>query len=192
MLRIILLLSLFFFLPTASMAQKNDQMENRLKKLEKTLDSLKFQVHLHEQIYDHSEIEISSLRAQLALQLNRNFTYFGFLNEGEADKKNGKGYQRQFYFNGYHSESSQNQALQSDRAAYLKSVRQNLIGIKDVIVGTQTEPVKYGEDWTTYPNRLVINYYDNSSGNEALITADTQTNSLKVRINGVLQEVGWE
>jgi hypothetical protein len=74
----------------------------------------------------------------------------------------------------------------------LKSVRQNLKAIRDVVVGQQTEPVKYGDYWTSYPNRLIINYYDNSEGGEPLITADTQTKSLKVRINGVLQEVGWE
>ncbi len=196
MARISLLFLLYFGLHSISNAQKSDGLEWRVKRLEKSLDSLKAQhrsdMQFHNQVYNHAEIETNTIRSRLALELNRNFTYFGYLYEGEADTKRGEGYQRSFYFNGYHAASSQSQSLQLDRAGYLKTVRQNLKAIKTVVVGEQTEPIKISETWTSYPNRLIIMYYDNSEGGEPLIIADTQTNSLKVRIDGILQEIGWE
>ena len=70
---------------------------------------------------------------------------------------------------------------------HLKTIRQNLNGIKEIIIGSNTEPIKYSDDYTVFPNRVIINYYDNSAGGEPLITADTDLKTLKVRLNGFMQ-----
>jgi hypothetical protein len=187
-----LLLLLIFLLPCFSNGQKRDDLERRISRLEKIIDTLKLQFSWHNKSYDHSSIETNRYRSQLALMLNRNFTYAAGFYEGDADTKDGKGYQRVFYFNGYLSVDQQNKSLQYNQSEYLKTVRQNLIVIRNLIVGEQSEPIKYSDEYTFYPNRLIINYYDNVSGGEPIISADTDMKSLKVRINGVMQEVGWE
>ena len=193
MTRIIVLILIFLQSPSLSFPQKFEDLEKRARRLERTVDSLKKElaVRTYYILSDHAAIQTNTMCSRLALELNRNFTYFGYLQEAQPDSMDGKGYQRIFYFNGYHTRSSHNQSLEADQAGYLKTVRQNLKGIKDIVVGLLVQPVKYESGWTYFPNRLIINYYDNSEADEPLISADTHTNSIKVRINGVLQEVGW-
>jgi hypothetical protein len=192
MIRIISTIVVIISLLNISNAQKNDDLQKKVKQLESRIAFLESRFNAHTRVYDHNEFDMSVLRSRLALGLNRNFTYSGSFYETEADTMDGKGYQRIIHFEGHRSVADQNQSLSSDQSSYLKIVRQNLNAIKNIVIGEQTEPTKISEDYTVYPYRLIINYYDNVAGGEPIITADTKSNSLKVRINGVLQEIGWE
>lgn len=186
------LLFILFSSSALTFGQTIQSLERRLLYLEQSLDSLKTQVEFHEQLYYHPYLELNKIRSELALGINRNFIYFATFYETESDTKNSTGYQRVFVFYGYNSESYQNQSLYNDQAGYIKTVRQNLNGIKKIIIGKQTTKVELSENYIIYPNRVIINIFDNSTGSEPTIVADTDPSSLKIRINGILQEVGWE
>ena len=175
-----------------NLKRSNLEAKQALKDLSKRLDSIKQQLLVHFRVYDHSSIEISSFRSQLALRLNRNFTYSANFFEGETVEKGNGNFQRVFYFNGHRSAAAQNEALSGSQAEQLKVIRQNLSVVRDIVLGDQLDSIKYSDEFVVYPNQLIINYYDNVSGGEPIITADTNIKSLKVRINGLLQEVGWD
>jgi|GEM_PF-3208840 hypothetical protein len=184
--------SIVIVLVSTSFSQKKEDLEKRVKSLEKTVDSLRLQLKFHNVVYIHSDIELNKIRSRLALEINRNFTYGAYFYEGESDSKGEYSSQRVFYFNGYRSVTEHNRLLENNQSGHLKNIRQNLILIRDIVLNGQSEPIKYSDDHISYPNHLIINYYDNASGGEPFITADSETKSLKVRINGILQEVGWE
>ena len=178
-------------IPATSTGQKKSDVDPRVSRLEKTIDSLRSQLRFHNMLYQHSEIEISGIRARLALEMNRNFVYFASVFEDDADFKDGKGYQRVFRFHGYHSASHFADQYRNDRAGWLRLVRNHVKSITDIIQGGQTESIQY-EEYTTFPHRVVIVFLDNSKADEVLIESDSHLKSLKVRLDGILQDVGWD
>lgn len=173
-------------------SQKKETLEQKVMRLEKSLDSLRNVTRFHTYIYNHNDIEESKYNSLLALRLNRNFTYSAHFYEGQADTKDGKGYQRIFYFIGYRLAEDTRKRIANDKSAFLSSIRGNLKEIRSIVVGDNISPPDQTAEYKIYPNRLVITYYDNAGSSEELIIADTYLNSLKVRIDGVMQEVGWE
>jgi len=182
-----------------SLAQKKVSIEQRVSNLERTVDSLSLELRYHTQVIhhndieNHNDIELAKMTSLLALELNRNFTYFGNLFEARPEKKRTRSSQRVFYFYGYHSLSDTKLSLERDKSSFLRAIRTNLKTIRYIVVGQQTEPdTSVVDGWIVYPNRLIIKYYDNNGSSDELIIADTEDNSIKVRIDGVLQEIGWQ
>jgi hypothetical protein len=72
MIRISLLIFFFLYSPSILNAQKTEELEKKVKRLEKMVDSLKnqikFQMRIHNEIYNHSEIETTL--SDLALPLS--------------------------------------------------------------------------------------------------------------------------
>ena len=191
--KIILLFSLFLIANLTTVnAQKKQDLDSRVSRLEKTIDSLGAQLRFSYVRYGDSDIEISGIRARLALEMNRNFVYFATVNEGDTDSKDGRGCQRVFRFYGYHSASYFADRYGDDRAGWLRLVRQHIKIITQIIQGGRSELLHDSEGYTYYPHRVIITFLDNSKPDEVLIEADSHLKSLKVRIEGILQEVGWD
>ncbi len=159
------------------------ELESRVTELESKLEDQNSLVRLLS-----IEAFLNGYRTILSLSLNRNFTYFGYLNKGESIK-NSDGTEREvYYFTGYHSLEAHNNLIEADRGSRLDVIRGNMRTIRNIIVDNDF----YGYDGKS-KNQLIIEYYDNvSSSNTPHIVGDIDKNSLKVRINGVLTEIGWE
>lgn len=123
--------------------------------------------------------------SQLAISLNRNFTYFGYLDFVNSEEMSDGKTKATYQFSGYQSIEGFNSNMRNSN--YINVIRGNLMSIRRVIVDND-------EFWSAdrHRNHLIIKYYDNAGNSEPFIVADTDLNSLKVRINGVLTEVGWE
>ena len=159
------------------------ELESRVTELESKLEDQNSLVRLLS-----IEAFLNGYRTILSLSLNRNFTYFGYLNKGESIK-NSDGTEREvYYFTGYHSLEAHNNLIEADRGSRLDVIRGNMRTIRNIIVDNDF----YGYDGKS-KNQLIIEYYDNVSGSDTPhIVGDIDKNSLKVRTNGVLTEVGWE
>ena len=73
-------------------------------------------------LFSHDDIEINKIRSRLALEMNRNFTYFAYFYEADPDQKDGKGYQRIFILNGFRSVADHNNSITNNQSQYLKDL----------------------------------------------------------------------
>lgn len=159
------------------------ELESRVTELESKLEDQNSLVRLLS-----IEAFLNGYRTILSLSLNRNFTYFGYLNKGESIKNSDDTEREVFYFSGYQSLEEHNNSIMNNRSQALEIIRGNLKTIRNIIVDNDC----YGYDGKP-KNQLIIEYYDNgTSSRTPHIVADIDKNSLKVRINGVLTEIGWE
>ncbi len=168
------------FMVQQSTAQLRDNYQE-IQELKQKIDELESQV-LFQGFYGKYNYYCS----QLALILNRNFTYFGYLHFIDTEEMSDGKYKVIYQFSGYQSIDDFNNRLKN-HSNFISAIRENLISIRRIIVDND-------EFWNEgkHRNRLIIKYFDNNGASEPFITADTELNSLKVRINGVLTEVGWE
>lgn len=170
--------------------QKKIPIEQRVQNLERQVDSLSNIVRINNFILNSVNLEQTKLTATLALGLNRNFTFSAIFYEGKP-VINEKYYQRNYYFIGQKLGSDFNTLTDQNPSRQFEIVRNNLRKIKDLIVGEQ-EDYTNDKGYRILKPRVYISYVDNSGSSDELIVADTYSNSLKVRVKGILQEIGWE
>lgn len=155
---------ILFFLSTLMFAQTIQDLEKRLTELEE-------KVRVQQSLLEFYEFNIEDLYLQtnLALRLNRDFTYWGSLFFSFVDSS--------YHFTGYSSEEQFNSSFKRDSLKTIQQIRANINEIKIEI-----------EKVYSYP--LIISYWDHKHPQQAFILGDK--NSLKVRIDNVLTEVGWK
>lgn len=185
--------AIVLFMIVNAYGQKSKSVESIARNLEKRVDSLQALVSNHNYFYEHRDIELNKFRSRLALEINRNYIFYGNVYELDSDLQPGKSYQRVFRFVAYISEGDFKRRLTSDKSAALKVVRDYCHLITDIIKdGKQEFQDTTSSSFIFYPNRVKIVYLDNSSADETIIEADSHLKSIRVRIDGLMQEIGWE
>lgn len=188
MLKNAFLLALLFFVCLTLNSQVLNQ-DNKLLELEERISKLEKENKDQGEFlnYLYSNVEILTYRTVLSLTLNRNFTYNATIVEGENITLPDGKLKKVYMFSGFRSFKNFDNDLNLNRTLQLQIIRGNLQAIKNTVV--DYDPFNYeGKP----KNKLLIYYYDNSEGDSPYIIADTELNSLKVRINGIMTEVGWE
>lgn len=175
---------------TLVLCQKRETLEQRVFRLEKTVDSLSNIVRIDNYILSSVNLGQTKLTAVLSLGLNRNFTYSATFYEGKP-VINESYYQRNYYFVGSKLGSEFNSLTDENPSRQFEIIRSNLKRIKDIVVGEQQDYTNE-KGFKVLKPRVYITYIDNSGNSDELIVADTYSNSLKVRVKGILQEIGWD
>ncbi len=184
---VIAIFFIFIYNPVVSQFVNN---EDRIKELEEKVTKLESAIFNQAgfNVYMNDLMVINTYRAVLALSIPKNDIDRGYLvMDPEIKTSDGKS-QKAYSFFGYRSSfQDYDLDMKTNKNLQITIIRSQMKIIRDVVVDF---------DYFYYEgklkNQLKIEFRELSNANSLYIIADINANSLKVRINGEMTEVGWE